>query len=92
MQRFVPGRRISWGVMTGLLLAPAALAGTLNTDFNTDPGGLLVGKAKIEDGILKLQDLQELIDGTSSLPMHGSYVFPEIDPGQKVGRLPPPSG
>ncbi len=67
-------------------MAPA-LAGNLNTDFSSDPGGLLLGKAKIEDGILKLQDLQELLDGTSALPMHGSYVFPETDPGQKVAAF-----
>ena len=76
-----------WRLILGASAAGSLLAGTLTTDFNTDPGGLLLGKAKIENGILKLQDLQELLDGTSSLPMHGSYVFPEIDPGQKVAAF-----
>jgi 3-hydroxy-3-methylglutaryl CoA synthase len=34
-----------------------------------------------------LQDLQEYIDGNSSLPMHGAYVFPDIDSGLKVASF-----
>ncbi|MEK7676214.1 MAG: hypothetical protein AAB676_10330, partial [Verrucomicrobiota bacterium] len=72
-------------MMLSVALTPA-IAGTLSSDFTTDPGGLLLGKAKIEDGVLKLQDLQELIDGTSSLPMHGSYILPQID-AEKVASF-----
>ena len=65
----------------------SAAGASFTTDFSTDPGGALLGKAKIESGILKLQDLQEYIDGTSSLPMFGSYVFPPIDGAQKVASF-----
>jgi hypothetical protein len=68
-----------------LLLLPAGLrAGSLQADFTDDPGGVPLGKAKIDNGILKLQDLQEYIDGVSGLPMHGSYVFPPLDGDARV--------
>jgi hypothetical protein len=66
----------------------AAKAGTFNTDFSADPGGTILGdKTRIENGILKLQDLQDLVDGTATLPMFGSYVFPPMDAGQKVASF-----
>src|SRR5947208_6719052 len=81
-------RRLKSGALAVCLAAVwSAAGGSLTTDFSTDPGGTLLGKAKIENGILKLQDLQEFIDGTSGLPMHGSYVFPTIDAGQKVASF-----
>ncbi|MBI2924182.1 MAG: hypothetical protein HYY24_00575 [Verrucomicrobia bacterium] len=82
--------RSQWlGIVGTMMLAATmapALAGTLSSDFTDDPGGLLLGKAKIEEGFLKLQDLQELVDGTSSLPMHGSYILPQID-AEKVASF-----
>src|SRR5262245_55667001 len=76
----------------GLALALAAVAeasavaGSFTTDFSTDPGGLPLGAARVENGILKLQDLDDLSPnlggmGTASLPQHGSYTFAELDPG-----------
>jgi len=54
-------------------------AGTFSSDFSTDPGGAALGRAKIDADVLKLQDLQEYIDATATLPMHGSYIIPQID-------------
>src|SRR5438045_4534401 len=80
--------RLKTGVFVICLAAVSSAAGaSLTTDFSTDPGGALLGKAKIESGILKLQDLQEYIDGSSALPMFGSYVFPAIDGAEKVASF-----
>jgi len=52
-------RRLKSGALAVCLAAVwSAAGGSLTTDFSTDPGGTLLGKAKIENGILKLQDLQ----------------------------------
>ncbi|MBX3746496.1 MAG: hypothetical protein KF833_14405 [Verrucomicrobiae bacterium] len=84
-------RSVVASVVTGILALATLLvpvrAGTLTANFSSDPGGTPLGRAKIDNGILKLQDLQELIDGEASLPMHGSYVFPEIDGGAKVASF-----
>ena len=56
-------------------------AGTFSSNFASDPGGSILGKAKVDGGSLKLVDLQDLIDGTSGLPIFGSYVFQDIDAG-----------
>ncbi|MFO1500886.1 MAG: hypothetical protein U1G07_21275 [Verrucomicrobiota bacterium] len=75
---------LGWACLAG----PLAPAGTFTSDFGSDPGGAVLGdKTRVEGGYLKLQDLQDYIDGTSSLPMHGSYVFPLIDAGQKVASF-----
>src|SRR6266511_1280270 len=77
----------SFGLAVYLAGAVSAVSGTLTTDFSTDPGGSALGTARIENGILKLQDLQDIIDGTGNLPMHGSYTFAELDAGQKVASF-----
>ncbi|MCZ7636520.1 MAG: hypothetical protein M5U12_11150 [Verrucomicrobia bacterium] len=80
-------RSTAVGLTLGLLLPAGLWAGTLQTDFTVDPGGVPLGKAKIDNGILKLQDLQEYIDGESGLPMHGSYVFPPLDGDARVAAF-----
>ena len=75
------------GLAICLAAATRAAGASFTTDFSTDPGGTALGKAKIENGILKLQDLQEYIDGISGLPMFGSYVFQPIDGAQKVASF-----
>jgi len=70
------------GLVGAVLFLSALLSATaanFNSDFSVDPAGLPLGKAKIEGGILKLNDLQELIDMTGNLPMFGSYILPQID-------------
>src|SRR5947207_275843 len=76
--------RLKTGMFLICLAAVSSAAGaSLTTDFSTDPGGAALGTARIENGILKLQDLLDLPDnltpggsGTATLPMQGSYVFP----------------
>jgi len=67
-------------------MAASLQAATLNSNFTADPGGVLLGKAKLDAGVLKLQDLQDLVDGTAALPLHGSYIFPQID-SEKVASF-----
>src|SRR6266498_1522439 len=83
------------GMLIIYLAAISSAAGaSLTTDFSTDPGGALLGTARIENGILKLQDLLDLPDTqtpggtrTATLPMQGSYVFSPIDGAQKVASF-----
>src|SRR6266536_2632716 len=70
-----------------LAAAVSATGGTFTSDFSSDPGGTAIGNAQIEDGILKLTDLQDLIDGTASLPLNGSYILPAIDGGQRAASF-----
>src|SRR5262249_48781874 len=63
-------------------------AGTFTSNFTTDPpGGTLIGAAVIEDGILKLTDLNDLNDGTGGLPRHGSYILPDFNSGAIIGSF-----
>src|SRR5262245_37459671 len=62
-------------------------AGTFSSDFTTDPGGTLIGAAVVEDGILKLVDLNDLNDGTGNLPRHGSYILPDFNSGARIGSF-----
>src|SRR4051812_41319848 len=53
------------------LIAASASAGTLTTDFSSDPGGTVVKNRDyselIEGGMLKLVDLSDLIDPDTGL-------------------------
>ena len=83
-----PGYRLNSSVaVIFLAVVSSASGGTFTSDFSTDPGGTAIGNAQIEDGVLKLTDLQDLIDGTASLPLNGSYILPAIDSGQKVASF-----
>ena len=62
-------------------------AGTFTSNFTTDPGGTPLGAAVIEDGILKLSDLNDLNDGTGNLPRHGSYILPDFNNGAIIGSF-----
>ncbi|GEM_PF-875245 len=95
----------SAGATAGLLLATTCFlgssissqAGSLTTDFSSDPGASISNKGDagslVRDGVLKLVDLADLIDPTTGqfdehrLPLQGSYIFPELDPGQKIASF-----
>ncbi|MCI0536869.1 MAG: hypothetical protein L0Z50_16765, partial [Verrucomicrobiales bacterium] len=62
-------------------------AGTFTANFSSDPGGTPIGAAVIEDGILKLVDLNDLNDGTGNLPRHGSYILPDFNNGAIIGSF-----
>ena len=80
-----------WFISSALAVSVAAtlnvFAGTFTTDFSSDPGGTAIGNAQIEGGVLKLTDLQDLIDGTATLPLNGSYILPAIDSGPRVAAF-----
>src|SRR5690348_13608050 len=79
-----------------LALAAASLAqaGTFTTDFSSDPGG--TGNVNrpgimtlLTNSMLTLIDLKDVNDEfgvfqPSRLPLQASYVFPEINPGNRV--------
>lgn len=71
---------------TGLVSSQAA---TFTTDFSTDPGGLAIGIAEIEDGALKLTDLADLppADPPKPLPQNGSYKLPDFNGGAVIGSF-----
>lgn len=66
-----------------LLQVPPISAGTLETSLSSSDGLNLNGKAKVDSGILKLTDLEDLDHGIL-LPLQGSCVLPILDPGQRV--------
>src|SRR5215831_12905970 len=82
--------------VAALALAATGLAqaGTFQTDFSTDPGG--IGNVNRPDIMtlltnsqLTLIDLKDVYDEfgvfqPSRLPLQASYVFQEIDPGSRV--------
>jgi hypothetical protein len=78
-------------------VATVSLAGTLTTDFSSDPGGTELSQRPsdmtaplVRDGVLKLVDLSDLVDPATGLvndtrkPLRGSYIFPPLDPGKRV--------
>jgi hypothetical protein len=75
----------------------STFAGTLTTDFSSDPGGTELSQRPsdetaplVRDGVLKLVDLADLVDPSTGLvndtrkPLRGSYIFPALDPGKRV--------
>lgn len=91
-----PIQRFFAKTVSALALAAAGLAqaGTLQTDFSSDPGG--IGNVNrpgimtlLTNSQLTLINLQDVLDEfgvfqPSRLPLQASYVFPEIDPGSRV--------
>ncbi len=82
--------------LLSLALVPAQ-AGTFSSNFSDDPGTSIANRPEtttlVRDGVLKLVDLKDLIDPDTGayneqrLPLQGSYILPEIDPGQKVASF-----
>lgn len=68
------------------LVAATASAATFNSNFTDDPGGMPLGIAEIEDGVLKLTDLADLppADPAKPLPQMGSYVLPDFNDGAAI--------
>ncbi len=85
--RSLPARFCLVAAILCLAALTSAQAGVFSSDFTTDPGGSAINKARVESGYLKLQDLQDYIDGISGLPMFGSYILPSIDGGNKVASF-----
>ena len=81
-------RRVgSFVPLLGAVFASSSLyAGVLQDDF-TDGGGRTLGKAKVDDGILKLVDLADVVGAAGGLPLQGSYVYEDIDGGQAVASF-----
>ena len=91
-----PLQRCFVHTVAALALAAAGLAqaGTLTTDFSTDPGG--TGNVNrpgimtlLTNSQLTLINLLDVFDEfgvfqPSRLPLQASYVFPEINPGSRV--------
>ena len=68
-------RSLRWAVpMVVALSAVGSLpAGVLTDDFSSTTGKIL-GRTKVDQGILKLVDLADLLPGVR-LPLQGSYVY-----------------
>jgi hypothetical protein len=64
----------------GMALAGAVQSATL-TDISQ---GIPVGSAKLDNGIVKLTDLQDLADGVASLPLNGSWILDDFNSGQRI--------
>src|SRR5262245_9408683 len=92
----LPIQRFFVKAVAALALAAAGLAqaGTFQTDFSTDPGG--IGNVNrpgimtlITNSQLTLIDLKDVYDEfgvfqPGRLPLQASYVFPEINPGSRI--------
>ncbi len=74
-------------ITAGLALLTAPLpAATFTSDFASDPGGIPLGIAEVEDGVLKLTDLADLppADPAKPLPQNGSYILPDFNNGAAI--------
>ncbi|MBN8248597.1 MAG: hypothetical protein J0L84_14300, partial [Verrucomicrobia bacterium] len=82
-----------WRPLTAALLLAGgglpAFAATFSTDFSSDPGGLPIGIAEIEEGLLKLTDLADLppADPPKPLPQNGSYKLPDFNGGAAISSF-----
>ncbi len=78
------GRTVTkwWLAATAVLMVGlVGQAATFTSNFTDDPGGVPLGIAEVEGGVLKLTDLADLppADPAKPLPQNGSYVLPDFN-------------
>ncbi len=78
--------KFPWAWTSAIAIACAGLvsgaAATFNSNFSTDPGGLALGVAEIDNGVLKLTNLNA--DPPKPLPQNGSYILPDFNNGAAI--------
>lgn len=74
-------------VLMAVAVSPLALlASSISDDFFSEQE-LALGHAKVDQGVLKLTDLEDLESGFAPLSLPGPYVFWDIDGGQWVASF-----